>query len=552
LGVNGDFYLDTAGNGNVYKKVTGSYALQCSILGPQGIQGNQGVKGDTGNTGAKGDTGNTGATGDPGAVWRTGSGAPSDGLGINGDYYLDTAGNGNVYKKATGTYTLQCSILGPQGNTGSTGAAGAVWRTGSGVPSNGLGIDGDYYLDTGGNGNVYKRVTGAYVLQCSILGPQGSQGIQGIQGVQGNTGNTGATGDPGAVWRTGSGAPSDGLGINGDYYLDTSGNGNVYKKAAGTYTLQCSILGPQGSQGTQGNTGSAGADGATWRSGSGVPSDALGVNGDFYFDTGGTGNVYKKVTGAYVLQCSILGPQGNTGNTGSAGADGAVWRTGSGVPSDGLGVNGDFYLDTATSNVYKKVTGAYALQCNIKGATGSTGSTGPQGDPGQGVPTGGTTDQVLKKNSNTPYDTGWADAVGGAGNAVKQSYTQTSHGFAVKDSIYRKSDGTWAKARSDTAATAESVGVVSAINGDDFTVTFFGLITGLTSITDGAEYFLSEATAGLLTTSEPDSSIYFSKPIATGFGTTVLFVNVMRGLKAVNLSAGAGSSRAPIFMSMGA
>ena len=64
----------------------------------------------------------------------------------------------------------------------------------------------------------------------------------------------------------------------------------------------------------------------------------------------------------------------------------------------------------------------------IQGATGSTGSVGPagpQGDigpqgpqglpglpgfdgaPGVGVPTGGTAGQVLAKNSNTNYDTGW-------------------------------------------------------------------------------------------------------------------------------------------------
>lgn len=46
------------------------------------------------------------------------------------------------------------------------------------------------------------------------------------------------------------------------------------------------------------------------------------------------------------------------------------------------------------------------------GATGSTGATGAQGDPGEGVPTGGTTGQVLAKNSNTNYDTEWVDNTG--------------------------------------------------------------------------------------------------------------------------------------------
>jgi hypothetical protein len=46
------------------------------------------------------------------------------------------------------------------------------------------------------------------------------------------------------------------------------------------------------------------------------------------------------------------------------------------------------------------------------GATGSQGATGPQGpqgDPGEGVPTGGTTNQILVKQSGSDYDAGWED-----------------------------------------------------------------------------------------------------------------------------------------------
>lgn len=43
----------------------------------------------------------------------------------------------------------------------------------------------------------------------------------------------------------------------------------------------------------------------------------------------------------------------------------------------------------------------------------SSGATGPQGAAGVGVPTGGTTGQVLAKNSNTAYDTEWIDSVSG-------------------------------------------------------------------------------------------------------------------------------------------
>lgn len=50
-----------------------------------------------------------------------------------------------------------------------------------------------------------------------------------------------------------------------------------------------------------------------------------------------------------------------------------------------------------------------------QGDPGPQGATGPQGDPGEGVPTGGTTGQVLAKASNTNYDTEWVDQSGGSG-----------------------------------------------------------------------------------------------------------------------------------------
>jgi hypothetical protein len=49
------------------------------------------------------------------------------------------------------------------------------------------------------------------------------------------------------------------------------------------------------------------------------------------------------------------------------------------------------------------------------GSTGPAGPTGPTGATGAGVPTGGTTGQVLEKNSSTNYDTSWVTPTGGGG-----------------------------------------------------------------------------------------------------------------------------------------
>ena len=45
-------------------------------------------------------------------------------------------------------------------------------------------------------------------------------------------------------------------------------------------------------------------------------------------------------------------------------------------------------------------------------------SIGIPGVPGIGVPGGGTSGQVLTKNSNVDYDTGWSTSTGGGGGSV--------------------------------------------------------------------------------------------------------------------------------------
>ena len=52
------------------------------------------------------------------------------------------------------------------------------------------------------------------------------------------------------------------------------------------------------------------------------------------------------------------------------------------------------------------------------GETGATGATGPQGSPGVGIPTGGTTGQVLSKASGTDYDTEWITPASGGGTKL--------------------------------------------------------------------------------------------------------------------------------------
>lgn len=45
----------------------------------------------------------------------------------------------------------------------------------------------------------------------------------------------------------------------------------------------------------------------------------------------------------------------------------------------------------------------------LKGDKGQNGKDGLKGEKGEGIPTGGTTGQFLKKKSNTDYEYEWAD-----------------------------------------------------------------------------------------------------------------------------------------------
>ena len=61
-----------------------------------------------------------------------------------------------------------------------------------------------------------------------------------------------------------------------------------------------------------------------------------------------------------------------------------------------------------------QVTVIEQYQVTVTGdGTATVISAGVQGPAGVGVPTGGTSGQVLAKNSGTNYDTGWVNSSGG-------------------------------------------------------------------------------------------------------------------------------------------
>ena len=118
------------------------------------------------------------------------------------------------------------------------------------------------------------------------------------------------------------------------------------------------------------------------------------------------------------------GPKGDTGDTGPSGARGSVWAAGTTAPTDALfqtasgvapQINDQWLRDNG--QVYERLAQANSWQTriNLKGPKGDPGAKGEPGADGKGVPTGGTTEQVLAKKSATDFDTAWVDQTGGSG-----------------------------------------------------------------------------------------------------------------------------------------
>jgi hypothetical protein len=107
------------------------------------------------------------------------------------------------------------------------------------------------------------------------------------------------------------------------------------------------------------------------------------------------------------------GPQGNVGPQGPTGPQGPQGPQGEQGPQGNVGPQGTQGPQGPQGE--KGDTGEKGDQGNV-GPQGTQGPKGDQGDPGPGVAVGGTTGQVLVKQSATNYDTGWSDPslVGGA------------------------------------------------------------------------------------------------------------------------------------------
>lgn len=182
--------------------------------------------------------GDKGETGKDGKTILGNVGAPSPTEGTDGDWYLNIT-TWDMYRKESGTWILRGALQGPKGSAGKDGVQWYYDET----PAPGIGNLNDINFN-GTTGDVHRRTATGWVLVGNFRGPEGKQGKQGETGLRGEA----------ARWHSGSGGPSTTIGGDGDMYLNKT-NGDTYKKASGSWTLDGNIRGPVGLQGVPGALG---------------------------------------------------------------------------------------------------------------------------------------------------------------------------------------------------------------------------------------------------------------------------------------------------------
>ncbi len=199
-----------------------------------------------------------------------------------------------------------------------------VWYSGENTPSNSFGSNGDFYLNTA-NCYIYNKTGGNWIPLMCIKGDQGAPGAAGATGPAGPAGTAGPKGDPGPQGETGP-------------------------------------AGATGEQGPQGETGPAGPKGETGATGPQGLQGPIGATGP----TGPQGPQGEK---------GDLGPQGEPGVDGKDGVNGtsgSVLYIGSTSPTSNAGASGDFYINTATGDIYSKSGTSWLLVENLNNPTTQT------------------------------------------------------------------------------------------------------------------------------------------------------------------------------------
>jgi len=175
-----------------------------------------------------------------------GKGAPSNTLGIDGDFYIDTRSLLISGPKTNGKWPSSRSLQGANGVNG---------------------IDGK-------NGSSVKNVTTASTV-AGPVGPQGERGEKGVDGSAGTNGGAGIDGLPGAA---GAQGPAGATGPAGSGASGAQGPAGATGPAGSGAAGAQGPAGASGARGETGTVGSQGASGARGETGTAGPSEVTNIS----------------------------------------------------------------------------------------------------------------------------------------------------------------------------------------------------------------------------------------------------------------------------------
>jgi hypothetical protein len=310
-----------------------------------------------------------GDPGPPGADGRTilpTTGAPTGGMGVNGDFALDVPAGVLYGPKVGGVWPAGRSLVGA---AGAPGVDGRTVLATSGAPSNGTGQAGDFAIDVAA-GVIYGPKTTTWPAARSLIGPAGSNGTNGTNGVNGNT-----------ILAT-TGAPSAGVGVAGDYALDVAA-GIIYGPKTTVWPAGRSIVGAQGTPGTNGTNGAAGSPGAAGKTilaTTGAPSNGTGTDGDYAMDVP-AGVIYgPKASGVWPAGRSLVGATGSAGvgiPTGGGTGQALLKQSGTNYDVAWGSPTAAAPSNMATTDTAQTISGAKAFTGGVDAGSGSSTGAAP-------------------------------------------------------------------------------------------------------------------------------------------------------------------------------
>ena len=149
------------------------------------------------------------------------------------------------------------------------------------------------------------------------------------------------------------------------------------------------LTGAAGAAGAAGLAGTAGADGKTVLNGAVDPVPGVGTNGDFYFNTATSTIFGPKAGGAWPAGVLLKGAAGAAGAAGVDGATGPAGSAGATGPAGSTGATGPAGSAGATGSTGPAGSAGPAGVAGAAGSTGPAGSAGPAGAAGPAGPAGG-------------------------------------------------------------------------------------------------------------------------------------------------------------------